>query len=143
MYNAAKIISIFLTQEAGAFRNRNRKNHVQNLKKYVLYIFTENICSTCSLMQVVVFCRNVLILQNNDFDGSIIPWAIVPCMNEKMLLMESARTDFHEIIQGWNIHFCFWKVLIDRLLILKMYLTKKRLPSKKILLKHEATISRN
>ena len=27
------------------------------LKKYVYYIFTENICSACSLMQVVVFSK--------------------------------------------------------------------------------------
>ena len=32
------------------------------LKKCVYYIFTESICSACNSMQVVVFCKNVLIL---------------------------------------------------------------------------------
>ena len=34
--------------------------------KYVYYIFTENICSARNPMQVVVFCKHVLILYNND-----------------------------------------------------------------------------
>ena len=36
------------------------------MEKYVYYIFAENICSACNPMQVVVFCKDVLILQNND-----------------------------------------------------------------------------
>ena len=38
----------FLPQGTGAFGNnieKKRKNHAQDLKKYVYYIFTENICS--------------------------------------------------------------------------------------------------
>ena len=56
---------IFLTQEAGAFGNNIEKEPQKpcpKLKKYVYYIFTENICSACSPMQVVVFCKNILTL---------------------------------------------------------------------------------
>ena len=59
----------FLTQEAGAFGNNIEKEPQKphpKLKKCVYYIFTENNCSACNPMQVVVFCKNVLILQNND-----------------------------------------------------------------------------
>ena len=56
---------IFLPQEARAFGNNIEKEPqkpLSKLKKYVHYIFTENICSACSPMQVVDFCKNVLIL---------------------------------------------------------------------------------
>ena len=59
----------FLPQEAGAFGNNIEKEPQKphpKLKKYVYYVFTENNCSPRSPMQVVVFCKNVLILQNND-----------------------------------------------------------------------------
>ena len=60
---------IFFLQEAGAFGN-NIETKPQKprpkLKKYVYYIFTENICSACNPKQVLVFSKNVLILQNND-----------------------------------------------------------------------------
>ena len=55
----------FLPQEAGAFEKNIEKGPQMphpKLKKYVYYIFTDNICSTCNPMQVVVFCKNVLIL---------------------------------------------------------------------------------
>ena len=55
----------FLPQKAGAFGKYIEKEPQRprpKLKKYVYYIFTENICSTCNPMQVVVFCKNVLIL---------------------------------------------------------------------------------
>ena len=55
----------FLPQEAGAFANNMGKKPQKprpKLKSYVKYIFTENICSACSPMQVVLFCKNVLIL---------------------------------------------------------------------------------
>ena len=51
---------IFLPQEAGAFGN-NIEEEPQKLgpkfKKYVHYMFTENIFSTCNPMQVVGFCK--------------------------------------------------------------------------------------
>ena len=50
---------IFLPQEAGAFGNNMVKESQkprQRLKKYVYYIFTENICSAWSL----IYCINVL-----------------------------------------------------------------------------------
>ena len=54
---------IFLPQEAGAFRN-NLEKELQKprpkLKKYVCFIFTENICSAGNPIQVVVFGKNVL-----------------------------------------------------------------------------------
>ena len=55
----------FLPQVAGAFGNNIEKEPQKlclKLKKYVYYIFTVNICSACSPMQVVFFCKNVLIL---------------------------------------------------------------------------------
>ena len=36
------------------------------LKNMLYYIFTENICSSCNTIQVIVFCKHVLILQKND-----------------------------------------------------------------------------
>ena len=61
----------FLTHEAGAFINNIEKTPqkpFQNLRKHACYIFIDNICSVCNLMQVVIFCKNVLILWNNDSD---------------------------------------------------------------------------
>ena len=48
------------------------------LKNYVYYIFTENICSACSPVQVVVFwkkCNNIVErrFKVSHFEGSIIP----------------------------------------------------------------------
>ena len=60
-----KYLKIFLSQEAGAFGNNiesKPKKSLPKLKKYVCYIFTDNICSVCNPMQVVSFCKNVLIL---------------------------------------------------------------------------------
>ena len=60
-----KLVKCFLPQEAGAF-GKNTKKEPQSarlkLKKYVYYIFTENICSAWNPMQMAVFCKNVLIL---------------------------------------------------------------------------------
>ena len=56
---------IVLPQEAGAFGNVTEKEPQKprsKLKKYVYCIFTNNICSACSLMRLVVFCKDVLIL---------------------------------------------------------------------------------
>ena len=56
----------FLPQEAGAFgkniENEPPKPRPKLKKKYVYYMFTENICSACNPVQMVVFCKNVLIL---------------------------------------------------------------------------------
>ena len=60
-----KLFQIILPHEAGAFENNIEKEPQKpcpKLKKCVYYIFTENICSACNPMQVVVFCKNVLIL---------------------------------------------------------------------------------
>ena len=49
--------NFFLPQEAGAFGNNIEKESQKlhpKLKKYVYYIFTENFCSACNPMQVVV-----------------------------------------------------------------------------------------
>ena len=48
---------IILTQEAGDFGNTTEKRSPK-LKKYVYYIFTNNI--VYCIMQVAVFCKNVL-----------------------------------------------------------------------------------
>ena len=53
----------FLPQEAEASGNNIEKEPQKphsKLKKYVKYIFTENICSVCNAVQVVVFSKNVL-----------------------------------------------------------------------------------
>ena len=60
-----KLVQIFLQQEAGAFGNNIRKvtaKDTPKIEKYAYYIFTENSCSACNPMQVVVFCKHVLIL---------------------------------------------------------------------------------
>ena len=56
-----KLFIYFLPQEAGAFRNNIAKATAKT-EKYVCYIFTDNICSVCNPMQVVIFCKNVLAL---------------------------------------------------------------------------------
>ena len=59
------MISIFFAQEARALRNNIERKPPKlrlKLKKYVYYIFTENINSACNTTQVVVFCKNVLTL---------------------------------------------------------------------------------
>ena len=60
-----KLFNFFLPQEAGASRNdiekKPQKPHPK-LKKYVCYIFTDNIYSVFNLMQMVICCKNVLIL---------------------------------------------------------------------------------
>ena len=59
----------FLPREAGAFGNNIEKEPQKprpKLKKRVYYIFTENICSACNPMQVVVFCKHVLIVYNDS-----------------------------------------------------------------------------
>ena len=46
-------------------KERNRKRTAKattKTEKYVYYIFIENICSSYNPMQLVVFCKNVLIL---------------------------------------------------------------------------------
>ena len=56
---------MFSPQEAGALGNiieKEPQKRRPKLKKYVYYIFTKNICSACSTMQVAIFCKNVLIL---------------------------------------------------------------------------------
>ena len=55
----------FLLKEGGAFGNNIEKELQKphpKLKRYVNYIFIDNICSGCNLMQVVVLCKNELIL---------------------------------------------------------------------------------
>ena len=64
-----KHFQFFLLQEARAFGKIHKKgtaNTTPKIEKYVYYIFTANICSTCNPMQVVVFCKNVLILHSNN-----------------------------------------------------------------------------
>ena len=60
---------VFFPQEAGAFQNdiekEPQKPHLK-FKKYVHYIFAENICSACSPMQVAVFFKNVLTLEKTN-----------------------------------------------------------------------------
>ena len=58
-----------LPLEARSFGNKIEKEPQKphpELKKHACCIFTENICPAWSSMQVVVFCKNVLILYNSD-----------------------------------------------------------------------------
>ena len=64
-----ELFQFFLPPEAGTFGNNIEKNPQKprsKSKKYVYYIFAENICSAFYPMQVVDFCKNALILYNND-----------------------------------------------------------------------------
>ena len=64
-----KLFSFFLPQEAGAFGNNIEKEPQKprpKLGKYSNHIVTENVCSACSPMQVIVFCKHVLISYKND-----------------------------------------------------------------------------
>ena len=48
-----KYLKIFLSQEAGTFGNNiesKPQKSLPKLKKYVCYIFTDNICSVCNPM---------------------------------------------------------------------------------------------
>ena len=56
---------MFLPQEPGAFRNNIEKKPQKprpKFKNYVCYLFTDNICSACNPVHVVIFCKNILIL---------------------------------------------------------------------------------
>ena len=56
---------MLLLQEAGAFGNNIEKESQKlhpKLKKYVYYLFTENICSSCDPVQIVGFCKKLSIL---------------------------------------------------------------------------------
>ena len=58
-----KLVQNFFTpRKAGAFVSKRKRTAKATLKveKYVFYTFTENICSACNPMQVVVFCKHVL-----------------------------------------------------------------------------------
>ena len=67
----------FLPQEARAFMNNIEKPRPK-LKKYMCCIFTDNICSVCTPMQVIFFCEKCINsveqrLKFSHFKGSIIP----------------------------------------------------------------------
>ena len=60
---------MFLPQEAGAFGDSIKKESQESRPKLNIYIYihifqiiTENIFSACNPVQVVVFCKHVLIL---------------------------------------------------------------------------------
>ena len=60
-----KLVLNLLQQEAGAFGNNIGKKPQKprpKLKNKCTYIFTENICSACNSMQIVGFCKHVLVL---------------------------------------------------------------------------------
>ena len=74
-------LKMFLLQEAGEFRNKIEKKTQKprpKLEKNVCYIFTDNTCSVCIPMQVIIFlqkCINFIEhrLKFSYFKGSIIP----------------------------------------------------------------------
>ena len=60
-----KLFQSFLPQEAGGFGidiEKEPQKPRPKFKKMVDYLFTENICSVFSPIQVAVFCKNVLML---------------------------------------------------------------------------------
>ena len=71
----------FLPQEVGAFGKKIEMEPQKprlNLKKYVCYTFTENTCSACNPMQMLVFCKKCIIFVDQrfkffHFESSIIP----------------------------------------------------------------------
>ena len=80
-----KKFNFFLLQESGAFGNNVKKEPQKSrpkLKRHLYFIFTDNICSGCNSMQVIVFCKLMKIvkcinfvkrLKFPHFKGSIIP----------------------------------------------------------------------
>ena len=59
------LVQNLFTTRSWSFWKQHRKGTAKStpkVEKYVYYIFTENICSACNPMQVVVFCKHVLIL---------------------------------------------------------------------------------
>ena len=62
-----KLVQNFFTARSWSFRKRTAKA-TPKIEKYVYNTFTENIYFACNPMQVVVFCKHVLILQNNDLN---------------------------------------------------------------------------
>ena len=59
--------NLFLTR-SWSFWKKHRKETgkaTPKIEKYVYFTFTENICSARNPMQMVVFCKHVLILYNN------------------------------------------------------------------------------
>ena len=60
-----KLVQIFFTARSWSFWKTPRKGTAKvtpKIEKHVYYVFTENICSACNPVQVVVFCKHVLIL---------------------------------------------------------------------------------
>ena len=59
-----KLVQMFLQRESGAFGNNRKgtRKATPKSEKYVYYVFTENIFSVCNPVQVVVFCKHLLIL---------------------------------------------------------------------------------
>ena len=117
--NYFKIFLIFLTQETGAFGNNIEKESQKSrpkLKKYVCYIVTENICSACNPMQMVVFLPLFNFLEQRlkffRFEGGIIPLKVF-C---KVMVL-----NFSQSCLG-NIHWEVWNLRIINF-IKQIYLT--------------------
>ena len=75
-----KLVQNFFTTRSWSFWKNHRKGTAKvtpKIEKYAYYIFTENICSACNPMQVVVFCKHVLTtvkrLKLSHFEAMIIP----------------------------------------------------------------------
>ena len=59
--NYSKIVLLEKTETFTSKTEKESQKSRPKFKKYVIYIFTENICSACSPMQLVDFFKNVLI----------------------------------------------------------------------------------
>ena len=59
--NYSKIVLLEKTETVTSRTEKESQKPRPKFKKYVNYIFTENICSACSPMQLVIFFKNVLI----------------------------------------------------------------------------------
>ena len=60
-----KLVQNVFTTRSWSFWEKHGKGAAKTtpkIEKYVYYVFTENICSACNPMQMVVFCKHVLIL---------------------------------------------------------------------------------
>ena len=71
-----KLFQIALPQKVGALEITEKESQKRRTKLKNMYILTENICSDCNPMQVVVFLQKCINLAEplkiSQFEGSII-----------------------------------------------------------------------
>ena len=64
-----KLVQNLFTIRSWSFWKKHKTRTAKatpKIENYLYYVFTDNIYFVCNPMQVVVFCKHVLILQKND-----------------------------------------------------------------------------